>query len=77
MWRTCMRLVLLHGGVVDQSDVVMHVKGEEWAALSTGLDDDEVIEGVGLRDDEVLLHVHQLVGGDCEYDIVRIYESYS
>ena len=70
MWRTCMRLVLLHGGVVDQSDVIVHVKCEEGAALSAGLDDDEVVEGVGLRDDEVLLHVHQLVGGDCMQDFV-------
>ena len=67
MWHTCVRLVLLDGGVVDQPHIVVHVEGEEGAALAAGLDDDEVVEGVGLRDDQVLLHVHQLVGGDCMY----------
>ena len=56
-----MRLVLLDGGVVDEADVVVDVEGEEGAALAARLDHDEVVEGVGLRDDEVLLHVHQLV----------------
>ena len=56
-----MRLVLLDGGVVDEADVVVDVEGEEGAALAARLDHDEVVEGVGLRDDQVLLHVHQLV----------------
>ena len=60
-----MRLVLLDGGVVDEADVVVDVEGEEGSALAARLDHDEVVEGVGLRDDEVLLHVHQLVRRHC------------
>jgi hypothetical protein len=29
------------------------------------LGDDEVVEGIGLRQDEVLFDVHQLIGSHC------------
>ena len=60
----CMRLVLLHFSVVGQSDVVVHVEHEEGPGLAPGLGDDEVIEGVVVGNDEVLLDVHQLVHAD-------------
>ena len=61
---TCVRLVLFHGGIVDQPYVVVNVEGEERAALAARLYHDEVVKSVGLGDDQVLLDVHQLVGGD-------------
>ena len=58
-----MRLMLLPARVVHQSDVLVDVKLEQRAKFAAGLRDDEIVEGVVLRDDHVLFDVHQLVHG--------------
>lgn len=54
-------LLLFDPRIADHADVVVHVKVEKWAGLASGLVDDELVEGVVVRDDQVFLDVHQRV----------------
>ena len=57
-----MRFVLLDFRVVYDADIVVHVKVEQRSALAPRFGHDEVIERVVVRDDQILFHVHQVVG---------------
>ena len=59
---TRVRFVLLDCRVVYDPDVIVHVEVEERPALAARLRHDEVVERVMVRDDEVLFHVHQVIG---------------
>jgi len=61
---SCVGLVLFHIGIVGQTDILVHIKTEEWSRLSTGLVDNKVVEGVMVRDDQILLHIHHVVNTD-------------
>lgn len=74
-------LIFLYTCINNKAHVIMHIKAEERARLSTSFVDDEIIERVMLEyereresnhhtyplpsphlwDDEVLLHIHQVV----------------
>ena len=41
---TRVRLVLFHTRIMCETDIVVHIKVEEWARLATSLCDNEVIE---------------------------------
>ena len=57
-----MGVILLFGGIMLHSDVIMDVKVEERTALATNSADDQIIEADGLWDDEILLDVHEVAG---------------
>lgn len=57
-------LILLDTGIVGQADVVVHIKAEQRAGLSAGLVDNEVVEGVVVGDDQILLDVHHVIDAD-------------
>ena len=59
---TRVRFVLLNFRVVYDADIVVHVKVEQRSALAPRFGHDEVVERVMVRDDQVLFHVHQVVG---------------
>ena len=44
----CVGLVLLHGGVRQKSDVVMHVEVEQRPGFASGLVHEEIVERVVL-----------------------------
>lgn len=54
------------------SDVIMDIKMEEWAALTTCTADDEVVEADVLGNDEILLDVHKAAGRSCPADAVLV-----
>lgn len=49
-----MRLVLLDTCIGQQTDVVVHIKVEEWPRLSSRLVHDKVVEGVVLNEITIL-----------------------
>ena len=56
------RVLLLHVGPAPEPDVVVDVKVKQRPALAPRLVHDEVVERRGVREDEVLLYVHEPVG---------------
>ena len=70
-----MRVGLLLGRVVDQADVLGHPKVKQGTGLPASLGLDELVEGVVLREDNVLLlHTHtqgewvkSCIGGSAAY----------
>lgn len=59
-----MRFVLLLGGIRKQAHVLVRVKVEEGTGLAPRLVDDKVVERVVVGNNEILLHVHQIVDAD-------------
>ena len=57
---TCMGFFLFYVGIMLQPYVIIHVKVEQWAAFTSGLGDDQVIKRHVVRQNQVLLHVHQV-----------------
>mmetsp|Transcript_8656 Transcript_8656/g.13591 ORF Transcript_8656/g.13591 Transcript_8656/m.13591 type:complete len:225 (-) Transcript_8656:310-984(-) len=56
-------LILLNSGILHQSNVVVNVEVEERSTFSPGLAHNKVVERVGVRDDDVLLDVHEILRG--------------
>ena len=54
-----MALVLLNGRVALHAYVLVHIKVEQRPALAARLLHNEIIEGHSVRDDQVLLDIHQ------------------
>lgn len=46
---------------MPQADILSSIEVEQRAGLAARLRHNEVVEGVVVRDDQILLHVHQLV----------------
>ena len=61
----CMGLVLLYPRIVDNPHILVHVKLKQRSALPPRLRHNEIVERVVMRNDQVLLDVHQLVDRDC------------
>ena len=55
-----MGLFLFYVGVMLQPYVIIHIKVEQWAAFASGLRDDEIVEGHVVRQNQILLHIHQV-----------------
>lgn len=45
----CVRLVLLHRGVGEETHVIMHIEVEKWARFASRFVDDEIVECVVLE----------------------------
>lgn len=58
------RLVLLLSGVRKQAYIFVRVEIEEWTGLAARLVDNEVVKCVVVGNNEVLLHIHQIVDTD-------------
>ena len=54
-------LVLFNSCITHQTNVIMNIEMEKWARLSSRLGDDQIVEGVRVRNNQVLFHIHELV----------------
>ncbi|RUS72947.1 hypothetical protein EGW08_019287, partial [Elysia chlorotica] len=58
---SCVGFKLLYFSIVGDPNVVMNLKIKQRSRFSPGFCDDEVVETVVVWDDQILLHVDQLV----------------
>lgn len=57
---TCMGFFLFYISIVLQPYIIIHIKMKQRATFASGLRDDEVIEGHIVRQNQVLLDIHQV-----------------
>lgn len=55
------RFILVYRGVRKQPDIIMDVKVEQWARFTTSLVHYKVVKGIVMRNDQVLLDIHEIV----------------
>ena len=55
-----MGFFLFYIGIVLQPYIIIHIEVKQWTAFTSGLGDDQIVEGHVVRQNQVLFHIHQV-----------------